>query len=158
MDALTLQLGLPYLTLAGGTLLVMLAVSIRRQHSVAFWASIIVILASILVHFYGWPALQPGGFEILGQAMIDGFACFFNVLFLVAALITAILAQPYLEQTSENREEFYLLLLTATLGAMVMVTATNFIPFILGLEILSISLYAMIAYPENEASSTRGFD
>ncbi|MEM1434964.1 MAG: NADH-quinone oxidoreductase subunit N, partial [Pseudomonadota bacterium] len=54
----------------------------------------------------------------------------------------------YLSGRRGELEEFYLLTLLATLGAMVMVAATHFAAFVLGLEILSISLYAMIAYPE----------
>ena len=150
MDLLPLQVGLPYLILSGGILLVMLLVAIKRTHQVAFWSTTLVILLTILAHFYGWNRLPTEGLELFDQTMVDGYSYFFNVLFLIAALVSAILIQPYLERNSENREEFYLLLLTATLGAMVMVSATNFIPFILGLEILSISLYAMIAYPDDE--------
>ncbi|GIT39153.1 MAG: hypothetical protein Ct9H300mP8_03490 [Gammaproteobacteria bacterium] len=49
---------------------------------------------------------------------------------------------------SVELEEFYMLILTATLGAMVMAAASHFATLILGLEILSISLYAMICYPQ----------
>ena len=148
MSELSITLGLPYLTLTAGTLLVMLAIAIRRTHAVAFWSTASVIILTFVTHFYGWSALPQGGHEILNQIQIDGYSYFFNGLFLLGALVTALLIQPYLEDQAENREEFYLLLLTATLGAMTMACATHFIPFVLGLEILSISLYAMIAYPD----------
>ena len=45
-----------------------------------------------------------------------------------------------------NREEFYILLLVATLGAMVLAASSHFVSFFLGLEILSVALYALIAY------------
>lgn len=148
MNVLDFQVGLPYLTLAAGVLLVMLAVSLKRNHQVAFGGCLVVVLVTIGTHFYGWSYLPSSGVNILDQFLIDGFSYFFNILFLLGTLVTVLLIQPYLEQSSENREEFYLLLLTATLGAMTMASAMHFVPFVLGLEILSISLYAMIAYPE----------
>ena len=47
---------------------------------------------------------------------------------------------------SETREELYVLLLVATLGSMVLVTSSHFVSFFLGLEILSVALYALSAY------------
>ena len=54
-----------------------------------------------------------------------------------------------MDRRAAQREEFYILLLTATLGAMTMAAAAHFGAFLLGMEILSISLYAMIAYPDS---------
>ena len=57
-------------------------------------------------------------------------------------------SRDYLENRQGENEEFYLLLLLATLGAMVLVSATHFASFLLGLELLGVSLYPLIAYPE----------
>ena len=53
----------------------------------------------------------------------------------------------YLAKRREPREEFYLLLLLATLGAAALVASEHFASFFLGLETLSISLLGLIAYP-----------
>ena len=60
------------------------------------------------------------------------------------------MARRYLEGRAGSPEEFYLLLLMATLGAMTLASAQHFAALLLGLEILSISLYAMVAYPEED--------
>src|SRR5208283_1288015 len=59
-----------------------------------------------------------------------------------------ILSFGYLNKHDITCEEFYLLLLLAVLGSMVLVCSSHFASFFLGLEVLSISLYALIAYPK----------
>jgi len=58
----------------------------------------------------------------------------------------AALSYQYFEDHEGHREELYLLLLIATLGCAVLVLSSHFVSFLLGLEILSVSLYAMVAY------------
>jgi NADH-quinone oxidoreductase subunit N len=63
-----------------------------------------------------------------------------------ACLAVALIAYGYLEKCNGHHEEFYALLLLATLGSDVLVASTHFASFFLGLEILSVSLYALAAY------------
>ena len=77
---------------------------------------------------------------------MDRFALFYIALILAACFIVAILAYSYLEKRDEQREELYVLLLIATLGSEVLVASNHFASFFLGLEILSVSLYALNAY------------
>ena len=56
------------------------------------------------------------------------------------------ISYAYFEQREERREEYYILLILATLGAVVLVISKHFVSLFLGLEILSVSLYSMIAY------------
>jgi NADH-quinone oxidoreductase subunit N len=59
-------------------------------------------------------------------------------------------AYQYFDNHSGQREELYLLLLLATLGCAVLVASSHFVSFVLGLEILSVSLYAMVAYLKDD--------
>jgi len=77
---------------------------------------------------------------------VDRFALFFVVLLAAGALVTTLLCHAYLNRTDEDREEFYVLLLLATLGSCVLAEARHFASLFLGLETLSIALYGMIAY------------
>jgi NADH-quinone oxidoreductase subunit N len=70
-------------------------------------------------------------------------------LILASGLFTIPLSYSYLKDREVNQEEFYVLLLLAMLGAMVLVCSSHFASFFLGLEVLSISLYALIAYPKS---------
>ncbi|NIT56764.1 MAG: NADH-quinone oxidoreductase subunit N, partial [Aliifodinibius sp.] len=57
-----------------------------------------------------------------------------------------ILSYGYLNAREGNLEEYYLLLLTGTLGSSILVASNHFITLFLGLEVLSVSLYTLIAY------------
>ena len=64
----------------------------------------------------------------------------------MSALAVALLSYAYFEQREERKEEYYILLLLATLGSAILVISKHFVSLFLGLEILSISLYSMVAY------------
>ena len=73
---------------------------------------------------------------------------FFTVLLLGVSLASTLLAWEYLRHLKARSEEFYLLLLLATLGALVLAFANHVASLLLGMELLGVSLYTMIAYPE----------
>ena len=135
----------PYIVLAGGATLMLLAVSFVRQGPVSLGMTLVVLLGTLASIGF---AAGAGTQHLDGFLVVDGYAHFFNALFLVAAVATAVLTYGYVDRRAGQQEEFYILLLTATLGAMTMAAAAHFGAFLLGMEILSISLYAMIAYPD----------
>ena len=59
-----------------------------------------------------------------------------------------------LDREVMNKGEYYVLALFATLGMMVMISANNFVTIYLGLELLSLSLYAMVAMNRESVTST----
>jgi len=136
---------LPYLVLTAGILVVVLLVSFWRNHELIAMSSnlVLAITFASVIFSYSQTSVNIDQFLVL-----DSYASFFNGLFLAAALVTSLLALPYLEGRAGQQEEFYILLLLATLGAMTVAAATNFAALLLGMEILSVSLYALIAYPE----------
>ena len=137
----------PYIVLAGGTTLMLLAVSFVRRGPVTLGMTLAVLLGTLgSIGF----AASAGTQHLDGFLLVDGYAHFFTALFVLAAAATAVLTHGYVDRRAAQREEFYILLLTATLGAMTMAAAAHFGAFLLGMEILSISLYAMIAYPDRE--------
>ena len=147
MTGADLQALAPHLVLIGGTLVLLLAISFVRRHDLALGLTLVTLVATLLA----LPASNAVGARAIdGFLAVDAYANFFNALFVVAAIGSALLGYRYWQRriTHARREEFYVLLLTATLGAMAMAGATHFAAFVLGLEVLSISLYAMIAYPE----------
>jgi NADH-quinone oxidoreductase subunit N len=137
----------PYLVLGSVLLVLMMAVAFTRSHRVTMWITVAGITAALFTA--AWVADAPQR-TVLHLLQIDGYAAYFNILFLLAAAITCLLAYHYLQGRRGELEEFYLLVVTATLGAMVMAAASHFATFVLGLEILSISLYTLVAYTEEE--------
>jgi NADH-quinone oxidoreductase subunit N len=63
-----------------------------------------------------------------------------------AAIVVCVLAYGYMKGRQNIKEEFYILMLMATLGCAVIVASSHFVSFFLGLELLSVSLYVLIAY------------
>jgi len=84
--------------------------------------------------------------KVMSLLILDQYALFYIGLILGATFAIAILCHGYLERHAETREELYVLLLVATLGSMVLVASSHFVSFFLGLEILSVALYALSAY------------
>jgi len=131
---------LPLLLIAGSSVAVLIAAAVGRNHAVAFGLSLAGLAASFCSVFFV-PATQ-----VTALLDIDGYALFFFGLISAASFAVALLAYGYLRNRDIDKEEFYVLLLVATLGAMILAASSHFASFFLGLEVLSIALYALIAY------------
>lgn len=139
-DAIAL---LPLIVIAGVSVLVMLATAVRRSH--AF--TLCLTLAGLAAAFRcTWLAGSVEPRQATALLIIDNYSLFYFRLLIAAVFAVAILTYDYLSKRDLHREELYILLLVATVGAMVLVASSHFASFFLGLETLSISLYAMIAY------------
>ena len=145
MTAALISALLPLLVLAGGIVVLLVVVAWLRSDVVAFVGALVVLGAAIAAMPL---ALAAGVQDVDGLLDIDGYALFFQGLFAVAAVATAVLSYRYLKPRAAHAQEFYILLLVATLGAAVTASTDHFAGFLLGIEVLSISLYAMIAYPQ----------
>jgi NADH-quinone oxidoreductase subunit N len=144
MNAAQLQAFAPFELLGLLTLIVMLLIAFRRDHRLAAGATIISLLLSLLA----LPLAASGAPRAVTPLFVmDGYVLFYAGLVLASALVVAILSYSYLERTSEGpKEEYYILLLTATLGAALLPASVHFASFFLGLETLSVSLLGLIAY------------
>ena len=142
---------LPLMIIAATLVLSMVAISVRRSHRATFCLTLSGILAALA----GLVALLP---LVPAQAgllfLFDNFALFYSALVLAAGFLVVVLSYDYLEGRNTAPEEFYLLLLGALLGALVLIGARHFVSFFLGLEVLSISLYPLIAYLRAKPSHT----
>jgi NADH-quinone oxidoreductase subunit N len=119
-------------------------VAVRRSHRASFGLT----LAGLAAAFASlWPAASVAPRDVTALITIDSFALYFTGLIIAASFAVAVLAYPYLKPLDTNPDELYILLLAATLGAAVLASSSHFASFFLGLELLSVPLYAMIAYP-----------
>ena len=134
---------LPLIVLGATSIAVMLAVAIRRNHAAAAWIS----LAGLAVAFWSlWPAGSVVPQQVTPLLIVDRFSIYYFGLIIAATAAIVFMAYGYFERHNVQREEFYILLLLATLGSAVLVASDHFISFFLGLEILSVTLYALSAY------------
>lgn len=133
-------------------IVVMVVAAFKRDHALANALSIGGLVISLLVYWFVSPILPLAATPLL---MIDQFSLFFSSLIIIGAIVVCFFAYPYFEGHGSLNEEFYILLLAATLGAVVLASSNHFVSFFLGMEILSVSLYAMIAYPVHARVSAK---
>jgi NADH-quinone oxidoreductase subunit N len=134
---------LPLLVLTLAAVVVMVAICIRRSHLLAVWLTL-AGLAAAFVSLWKSASVSPA--QVTPLLIIDGYALFYMGLIIAGTFVTVILSYGYLEKQQGYREELYVLILTAALGSSVMVASNHFVSFFLGLEVLSVALYAMSAY------------
>jgi NADH-quinone oxidoreductase subunit N len=84
----------------------------------------------------------------------DSFADFMKILVLIGAGLTTLMALRYIEHEKMNRFEFPVLMLFATLGMMMMISANNLMSLYLGLELQSLSLYVLAAFRRDDLRSS----
>jgi NADH-quinone oxidoreductase subunit N len=138
---------LPLLIPALTALVVMVGIAIKRNHRVTAALSFGGLALSFVAL---WPAAGVAPMHLMPLLIIDRYALIYMGLVLAASAIVVLLSFPYLEGRSEHKEEFYLLLILATEGSMVLACASHMVSIFLALELLSISLYALISYPRTE--------
>lgn len=96
-----------------------------------------------------------------GMVVIDGFANFLFVLFLLSGMLAIVLSYDYLKRMQLERGEYYVLLMFSISGMMLMATAADLIVVFLALELLSIPLYVMAGFavprPESEEAAMKYF-
>ncbi len=81
-----------------------------------------------------------------GTFISDGMATTLKLFIYLVTGTAFLYARPYLQDRGLFKGEFYVLGLFGMLGMMVMVSANHFLTIYLGLELLSLSLYAMVAF------------
>ena len=79
---------------------------------------------------------------------------FLKLLVYVSVAMMLIYSRGYLVVRGLDKAEFYLLVLFATLGMMVMIAANHFLTIYLGLELMSLSLYTLVALDRDSARAT----
>lgn len=133
---------LPMIVVATTAVVVMLVIAFHRSHRLTVGLTLVGLALALVT----LPLAATGSPQVTSLLMVDGYALFYTGLLLAATFAVAALSYGYLEKQSGHYEEFYLLLLLAILGSIVLVASNHFAAFFLGLEILSVSLYGLIAY------------
>jgi NADH-quinone oxidoreductase subunit N len=134
---------MPLFILTSASILILFSIAVKRNHKVIYAITTVSLLAD-LVYVILFSASTPSFIEPL--FVFDGFGVFNVSLILCIALAVTMISYAYFEQREERKEEYYILLILGTLGAAVLVISKHFVSLFLGLEILSVSLYSMIAY------------
>jgi NADH-quinone oxidoreductase subunit N len=88
-----------------------------------------------------------------GTLTVDGFALFFNWLFIAIALVVAIVSYRYLEIEDEHHGEYYGLILLSQAGMFFMATGTDLVTLFIGIELMALCFYVMVGFLRTQKRS-----
>lgn len=134
----------------GMALLLVSVFSPRGKTTHVAWLSFIALVVTGFVSLSGWNNPQAG---FAGSVLLDNFATFFNMICLIAAGLTILMSDNYLQREGYPVGEYYPLILFTTAGAMWMASGTDLMTIFLGLEVLSVSLYVLAGFFRSQTRS-----
>lgn len=156
---------LPVTIVAGvGVLLMFLNLFLKEDKNYWYpWLSLAGITLALILSAGLWGRTE-GAFTAVGgypMIVLDNFASFLNLIFLLTGFITILLSINYLRRMELDRPEYYMLLLFSLSGMILMGMANDLILVFLALELLSIPLYIMAGFAvprvESEESAMKYF-
>lgn len=106
---------------------------------------VLILAFQIILHIKRANLAGEVGAGFGGLVAFDNFSIFFNYLFLAGAIMVVAISIPHLEGKNYNRGEYYILILLATAGMSLLVSSRDLIMVFLGLETMSIPIYALAA-------------
>lgn len=142
------------LTVMGMVILILDALSSGARRTLAYGLSLVTLAVLALVSFWQWN-MGLVGETFFGMYIADPLAHLLKIASYLSVALTLIYGREYLHSRDMLRGgEFYVLVLFALLGQMVMISAGNFLTIYLGLELMSLALYALVAIRRDHAQST----
>jgi len=115
------------------------------------YAAIGGLLAAMAALAWQWDAQAP--LALLGSFSGDNFSIVFRGLIALSTAITILMSVRYVEQSGSSLAEFIAMLLTGTLGGMLLAGANELVMVFVSLETLSIASYLMAGYMKRDARS-----
>ncbi len=122
----------------------------KGQDAVLVWASVAVVLLAVLATFTVSDGTQPA---YTGMFVADPFSIFFKSLFYLSILLTFLLSRNYADIEGIGGSEYYVLLLLALAGMMIMASATDLLSIYVGLELMVLCTYVLTGFLRREQRS-----
>ena len=129
------------------------SVHLRRQPRSATYLLTQATLAGCIIITYATWRIEPA-YTFSGMFVDDVMSDVLKLLIFGGAMVALVYSRAYIAARGLFRGEFFVLALFATLGMMVMISASHLLTLYLGLELLSLSLYAMVALQRDSAVAT----
>ena len=130
--ALTLDLALP-----------------REQKRLIGWVSVAGLVGCVLAAFNQWGLRE----SFAGVLRVDEFSVFFKITFLLAAIGIVLISMDYVQRFLPHPGEYYGLVLSGTLGMVLMASANELLTAYISLELLSFSSYVLVSYAKTNVKS-----
>ena len=151
MDQLNLIIPELFLT-TSIMILLMLGVFYKNSFNLIFKLSTIVLLATFILLFNH--SVDTSAKLFNNSYTIDYLSLFMKALTLVACIFVMLSSFDYIKLIGINKIEYPILILSATLGMMIMISSYDLIVFYMGLELQSLSLYVLISFNRDSRRST----
>ena len=151
MDQLNLIIPELFLTTSIMVLL-MLGVFYKNSFNLIFKLSTIVLLATFILLFNH--SVDTSAKLFNNSYTIDYLSLFMKALTLVACIFVMLSSFDYIKLIGINKIEYPILILSATLGMMIMISSYDLIVFYMGLELQSLSLYVLVSFNRDSYRST----
>lgn len=146
---------LPELVLLGATCAILLIDLFLKpsQRDITHWLSIAAVAVTSFLVWRGAPEVAQGVNAFNGMFKHDGISVVLKQFVLLTTGLSLFYARNYLRERRLLLGEFYLLILFATIGMMLLVSAGSLVTAYLGLELLALSSYALVALNRESAIS-----
>src|SRR6201998_527922 len=156
MPALDLPIllpALPEILLAAAAMTLLMVGAIRGEGSsrLVSWLAIAVLIVILIVVESGGGAARVGFY---GVFVTDAFARFMKALVLIGSAVTILIGMHYNDEQGIARFEFPVLVLLATTGMMVMISANDLITLYVGLELQNLALYVVASFNRDSVRSS----
>lgn len=162
VESLNLQAIAPLMVLLGwACALILIDVFLIKKKRITAWLAALGILVTLALVILRITASPEDEAAFMGMLVVDGFALFLQIVFLLAAFIGVLFSLDYLTRANIEHGEYYTLLLFTTGGMMTMAMAADLVMIFLSLELLSIPLYVLAGFArprgESEESAMKYF-
>ena len=147
-----LTLMAPELLVAAGALLLLMIGAFAGERSNGLVSG---LAATLLLAALALVVVFPQDGHVFGRAFVsDPFSRFMKVLTLVGSVVTLVMSGGFAKEEKFDKFEFPILVLLATLGMMLMISANDTLSLYLGLELQSLALYVVAAINRDNVRST----
>lgn len=165
MDSVFVALAPIVVVALGGLLLMLTEVLAKRRTDTSgpssdlALGSFIALMAGAVVALALWfvgPDKLTGAKLAAPYLVVDRFTLFFDFVLCLGGGLACLLAGGYLPEHKLDRGEFYPLIIFSTVGAMVLAAAGDLLSLFIGLETMSLGVYAMVGFRRGSMRSTEG--
>ena len=145
---------LPEIILLGMAMLVLIADLFLKQSSrIAIYG--LSQLSLLIAAYFTFTTHAPGvGYAFTGAFVDDAMSDILKLMIYLGTSLIFVYSRQYIQQRGMYRGEFYALVLFSVVGMMIMVSGQNMLTLYIGLELLSLSLYALVALDRDNARAT----
>lgn len=115
----------------------------------------VILCISIIALAAGMSFALPESFERVYSDMfvIDKFSTYFKMMLYLATALTVLMSGKYLIKEGIVKGEYYVLLLFALVGTMIMVSGTDLLIIYIGIELQALSIYVLVGFLKSDTRS-----